>query len=51
MPTWPEITRSLYGAWRLAHFDSGGMNYFDLFPFLMSELNPLVLAVVADIQI
>ncbi len=30
MPTWPEITRSLYGAWRLAHFDSGGMNYFDL---------------------
>ena len=30
MPTWPEITQSVYGAWRLARFDSGGMNYFDL---------------------
>lgn len=30
MLTWPEITRSLYGAWRLARRDPGGMNYFDL---------------------
>lgn len=30
MLTWPEITRSVYGAWRLARFDPGGMNYFDL---------------------
>ena len=30
MPTWPEITRSVFGAWRLARFDPGGMNYFDL---------------------
>ena len=30
MPTWPEISRSIYGTWRLAHADTGGMNYFDL---------------------
>ncbi len=30
MPTWPEISRSVYGAWRLAHLDAGGMAYFDL---------------------
>ena len=30
MPTWPEISHSLFGAWRLARFDPGGMNYFDL---------------------
>ncbi len=30
MLTWPEITRSVSGAWRLARFDPGGMNYFDL---------------------
>ncbi len=30
MPTWPEITQSVYGAWRLARFDPDGMNYFDL---------------------
>lgn len=30
MPTWPEIARSLQGAWRLARFDPDGMNYFDL---------------------
>lgn len=30
MLTWPEITRSVFGAWRLARFDPGGMNYFDL---------------------
>ncbi|MCH8184365.1 MAG: hypothetical protein IID55_14400 [Proteobacteria bacterium] len=30
MPTWTEITRAVFGAWRLARFDSGGMNYFDL---------------------
>lgn len=30
MPTWPEITRSVFGAWRLARWDPGGMNYFDL---------------------
>lgn len=30
MPTWPEIARSLHGAWRLARFDPNGMNYFDL---------------------
>lgn len=30
MPTWPEITGSLSGAWRLARFDPSGMNDFDL---------------------
>lgn len=30
MPTWTEITRSVFGAWRLARFDPGGMNFFDL---------------------
>jgi hypothetical protein len=30
MPTWPEISRSVYGAWRLARLDAGGMTYFDL---------------------
>lgn len=30
MPTWPEIARSLNGAWRLAHFDPRGMSYFEL---------------------
>ena len=30
MPTWPEISRSVYGAWRLALLDTGGMTYFDL---------------------
>jgi hypothetical protein len=24
-----EISHSLYGAWRLAHFDAGGLRYFD----------------------
>jgi len=25
----PEIAAGLAGAWRLAHFDGGGMAYFD----------------------
>jgi hypothetical protein len=30
MPAWPEISSSLYGAWRLARLDPGGMNYMNL---------------------
>lgn len=30
MNSWQHIYQSLYGAWRLAHFDSEGMTHFDL---------------------
>jgi len=30
IPSLNEIYRSIYGAWRLAHFDQGGMNHFEL---------------------
>ncbi|MBT3790761.1 MAG: hypothetical protein HN725_09875 [Alphaproteobacteria bacterium] len=30
MPAWPEISSSLYGVWRLARRDPGGMNYLNL---------------------
>jgi len=30
MPSGQEISRSIFGAWRLAHLDAGGMFYFDL---------------------
>ena len=30
MPGWPEISSSLYGAWRLARGDRGGMNFLNL---------------------
>ncbi len=30
MSSWQYIYQSLYGAWRLAHFDSEGMKHFDL---------------------
>ena len=30
MPNWQEISRSIFGAWRLAHLDANGMLYFDL---------------------
>jgi hypothetical protein len=30
MPAWSEISSSLYGAWRLACRDPGGMNYMNL---------------------
>src|SRR5262245_1317592 len=29
MVTLAELGPALYGAWRLAHFDAGGMRYFD----------------------
>ncbi|MFQ5774030.1 MAG: hypothetical protein ACE5GS_05905 [Kiloniellaceae bacterium] len=29
MPSWRDIVYGLYGAWRLAHLDRGGMTYFD----------------------
>lgn len=29
IPSSREIVSSLYGSWRLAHFDRGGMSYFD----------------------
>ena len=30
MPAWSEISSSLYGVWRLARMDRGGMNYLNL---------------------
>ncbi|MBT3700607.1 MAG: hypothetical protein HOE62_22145 [Alphaproteobacteria bacterium] len=30
MPAWTEISSSLYGVWRLARRDPGGMNYLNL---------------------
>ena len=30
MSVWPEINSSIYGAWRLARRDPGGMNYMNL---------------------
>lgn len=30
IPSRREILSSLYGSWRLAHFDRGGMSYFDI---------------------
>jgi hypothetical protein len=30
MPAWPEISSSLYGAWRLARGDRDGMNFMNL---------------------
>ena len=29
MPNWPDIVYGLYGAWRLARLDRGGMAFFD----------------------
>lgn len=29
IPSWREIVASLYGSWRLAHFDKTGMAYFE----------------------
>ena len=29
IPTTREIVFGLYGAWRLAHLDRGGLGYFD----------------------
>lgn len=30
MPGWPEISSSVYGAYRLARLDAGGLHYFNL---------------------
>ncbi len=30
MPGWPEISSSIYGAYRLARLDAGGLNFFNM---------------------